>query len=442
MQPETLYAKSGDLSIAYQHFGDGQHDVLLAPGFISHLELGWEEPSLRRALERLGSFGRVITFDKRGTGLSDPTPTLPTLEDHTMDLQAVMDAAGVEKATLLGFSEGGTMAAMLAATHPERTSSLVLCGAWARLSKAPDYPIGIDIEKLRKMVKLVDRWGTGVGLSAWAPSRRDDTHLRAWWGRLQRLGASPAMARSLFATYPLLDTRRVLGAITTPTLVLHRRDDLMVPVALGRYVAEHIEGARLVELDGQDHLWFVGDTDALLDEIEAFVTGAPPGPSPDRVLLTVLFADVVGSTEKAAEMGDKRWADLLETFQETVRSSLDRYGGRLMSFAGDGFFATFDGPAAAIRGADAIRDSVHSLGLHLRTGVHTGEVEVLGSEFGGIGVHLGARVMAEAEPDEILVSSTVRDLVVGSSIDFEPRGMHELKGIPGEWQLLAVSRAA
>jgi class 3 adenylate cyclase len=439
MEPETRYARSGELTIAYQVVGEGPQNLVLAPGFISHLELAWEEPSLRRLLLRLASFRRLILFDKRGTGLSDPTPTAPTLEERAQDLLAVMDAADASTAELLGFSEGGTMALMFAATQPERTSALVLYGAWARLAVAPDYPEGIDLETLHGMVRLVDRWGTGVGLSAWAPSRRDDQRLRAWWGRLQRSGASPAMAKSLFSSYPDLDARCLLEAVRAPTLVLHRRDDRMVPVALGRYLADHLPNARYVELEGEDHLFFVGDADALLDETELFLTGERRGHRSDRVVTTILFADLVDSTALAARLGDRRWRELLEAFQTEVRRQIDQGGGRLVSFSGDGVLATFEGPARAIRVAQAIRDALARLDLAARMGVHTGEVELLGDgDVGGIGVHLAARIMALARSGEVLVSSTVRDLVVGSGIEFVPRGTHALKGVPGEWLVLEV----
>jgi class 3 adenylate cyclase/alpha-beta hydrolase superfamily lysophospholipase len=440
VDPETRYAFSGDLAIAYQVVGEGPTDVVLAPGFISHLELAWEEPSLRRFLQRLASFSRLIIFDKRGTGLSDPTPTAPTLEQRAEDLLAVMDAAGARRPVLLGFSEGGAMALLFAATHPERTAALVLYGAWARLARAPDYPDGVEPEQLRGLLGLVDRWGTGVGLGAWAPSRRDDERLRAWWGRLQRSGASPAMARSLFSSYPDLDARCLLASVRAPTLVLHRRDDRMVPAALGRYLADHIPDATYVGLDGEDHLFFVGDVDALLDETELFLTGERRGHAVDRAVTTVLFADVVDSTTRAARLGDRRWRELLEAFQDTVRRELELGGGRLISFSGDGLLATFDGPARAIRVGLAMREAVARLGLEVRVGVHTGEVELLDDgDVGGIGVHIAARIMSAAGDGEVLVSSTVRDLVVGSGIEFTGRGTHELKGVPGQWPLLAVA---
>lgn len=439
MEPQTRYAHSGDVSIAYQVVGDGPLDVVLAPGFISHVELAWEQPSLRRYLLRLAAFSRLLLFDKRGTGLSDPVPSAPTLEERTDDLRAVMDAAGMERAALLGVSEGGTMALMFAATHPQRTTALVLYGTWARLSAAPDYPQGVDPRQIEGLLGLVDRWGTGVGLSAWAPSRADDHQLRAWWAQLQRSSASPAMARTLFATYPEFDARCLLETIQTPTLVLHRTGDVMVPVALGRYLADRLPNATFVELPGDDHLFFVGDADTALDEIELFLTGAAPAQPTDRVVTTILFTDVVGSTALAAELGDRRWRELLEGLHDAVRREVERGAGRLVDFAGDGGLAVFDGPARAIRCAQRLHKAVAPLGLELRVGVHTGEVEQLvGGDVGGLAVHLAARIMAQAGAGEVLVSSTVRDLVVGSGITFAPRGTYSLKGIPGEWALLAV----
>ena len=439
MEPKTRYARSGDVAIAYQVVGEGPHDLVLAPGFISHVELSWEQPSLRRFLLRLASFSRLVIFDKRGTGLSDPVASAPTLEERADDLRAVMDAAGMERAALLGFSEGGTMALMFAASHPERTSALVLCGTWARLGWAEDYPDGVEERLLKGLTALVDRWGSGVGLSAWAPSRKDDAQLRMWWGQLQRSSASPAMARTLFASYPDLDARCLLPSIQAPTLVLHRRDDRMVPLALGRYLAEHLPHASLVELQGEDHLFFVGDTDALLDETELFLTGVKPPQTRDRLVTTILFTDVVGSTALAAELGDRRWRELLEGFTDTVRREVRQGGGRLVDFSGDGALAVFDGPARAIRCGESLHQAVSPLGLELRVGVHTGEVEQLaGGDVGGLAVHLAARIMSQAGAGEVLVSSTVRDLVVGSGLTFVPRGTYSLKGIPGEWSLLAL----
>jgi pimeloyl-ACP methyl ester carboxylesterase len=436
--PDVHYAKSGDLSIAYMAFGEGP-DLLVAPGFISHLELAWDEPSLAHFFSRLASFRRVISFDKRGTGLSDPATHAPTLEECVDDLGAVMDAAESERADIFGVSEGGAMAALLAASHPARVNALVLYGTAARLLEGPDYRFGVTPQALSNLVEITDRgWGEGVGLSTWAPSRRDDVQLRRWWARLQRLAASPGMVRNIFALYPQMDIRDALATIQAPNLVLHRRDDRMVNINLGRYLADHIPHAKLVELDGVDHLFFTGDADALLDEVEEFLTGVRPAPLVDRVLATVLFTDVVGSTERAADLGDGRWRQLLGAHHAQVRRQLERFQGHEVRATGDGFLATFDGPARAIGCATAIRDALRGLGLEVRAGLHTGEVEVADGGIEGIAVHLAARVAAKAEAGEVLVSRTVVDLVAGSGLAFADRGEHALKGVPGTWQLFAV----
>ena len=436
--PDIHYAKSGDLSIAYSVEGEGP-DLLVAPGFISHLEVGREEPSLARFYSRLASFRRVITFDKRGTGLSDPASHAPTLEECVDDLVAVMDAAGSDRTDILGVSEGGTMAMLMAATHPTRVNTLVLYGTYARLVEAPDYPLGVRAEDLAKLIEISEKgWGEGIALGAWAPSRGDDAELRQWWARLQRIAASPGMVRNIFALYPQMDIRDVLPTIQVPTLVLHRRDDRMVTIEMGRYVADHIPGAKFVELEGADHLFFTGDADAIVDEIEEFLTGARPVPTVDRVLATVLFTDIVDSTKRAVELGDERWKELLGRHDAQVRRQLERFQGREVNTTGDGFVATFDGPARAIRCATAIRDAVRSLGLEVRAGVHTGEVEVRDDDISGIAVHLAARVAGAAGAGEVLVSRTVVDLVAGSGLSFAARGEYALKGVPGEWELFAV----
>jgi len=436
--PDIRYTKSGELNIAYSVTGEGP-DLVVAPGFISHLEVGWEEPSIVHFYSRLASFRRLIAFDKRGTGLSDPATHAPTLEESVDDLRAVMDAAGVERADVLGVSEGGTMAMLLAAGHPDRVNALVLYGTYARLLEAPDYPWGVTNQALEMLVEVTGKnWGEGIGLGAWAPSRRDDAELRQWWARLQRLAASPGMVRNIFALYPQMDIRDVLPTIQVPTLVLHRRDDRMVSIELGRYLADHIPGAKLVELEGDDHLFFTGDSDTILDETQEFLTGARSMPSPERVLSTVLFTDVVGSTERAVDLGDERWRELLRSHDARVRTQLERFQGREVNTTGDGFLATFDGPARAIRCAVAIRDAVEALGLDVRAGVHTGEVEMRDADISGIAVHLAARVAAAAGAGEVLVSRTVVDLVAGSGLTFTDRGEHALKGVPGEWRLFAV----
>lgn len=439
MAPATRYAHSGEVSIAYQVVGDGPVDLVFAPGFISHVELAWEDPLLARCHERLASFSRLVLFDKRGTGLSDPVPGAATLEERTDDLLAVMDAAGSERAAIFGISEGGSMAALFAATHPERTSSLVLYGAFPRILRAPDFPVGIDPAGLQHLDAMIDRWGEGVGLEAWAPSVADDLRAREEWARYQRASASPGMVRSLFQLYPELDIRDILPAIRASTLVLHRAGDRVVPVGCGRYLAEHIPDARFVELQGNDHLWVAGDVDALLDEVEEFVTGIRERREPDRTLATILFTDIVGSTERAASLGDRSWAALLESHHASVRRQLERFRGTELDTAGDGFFAAFDGPARGIRCAVAIRDAVRSLGLEIRAGLHTGECEKAANKLTGTAVNIGARVGALAAAGEILVSSTVVDLVAGSGLSFEDRGEYELKGLTGRRRLFAVT---
>jgi pimeloyl-ACP methyl ester carboxylesterase len=439
--PETRYAKSGDVHIAYQVVGDGPIDVVFVPGFISHLEMAWEEPGIAHTYGRLASFSRLILFDKRGTGLSDRRVGLPTLEERMDDVRAVMGAVGSERAALFGISEGGSMSLLFAATYPERTTALVLWGSWATVLKSPEYPWGVSAEQVEAVAThLEPRWGTGAGWSAWMPSLADDERARRWWGKFQRSAATPADATALLTTYVLIDARGVLPAITVPTLILHRTGDRMVPVEHGRYLAEHIQGAKFVELPGADHVP-MRDQDAALDEVEEFLTGVRPQPDPDRMLATVLFTDIVDSTRRASELGDRRWRELLERHDSLVRRELERCRGREVKTTGDGFLATFDGPARAVRCVDAMRRALRSDGVEIRAGLHTGEIEVIGEDVGGIAVHIAARVAAMAGGGETLVSSTVKDLVVGSGIEFEDRGAHELKGVPGEWQIFAVTSA-
>jgi pimeloyl-ACP methyl ester carboxylesterase len=440
--PSTRYARSGDLSIAYQVVGRGPLDLVAAPGFISHLDWNWQEPSLQAFMERLTEFTRLILFDKRGTGLSDPVPGPATLEERTADLAAVMDAAGSERAAILGISEGGAMAMLFAAQHPQRVSSLVLYGAFPRITEAPGFPSGVDPAVMSGMLdRLIEHWGEGAGLTAWAPSRRRDPALRSWWGTLQRMGASPGMARGLVGHYQELDMRDVLPAVKVPALVLHRRGDRMVPIAVGRYLAENLPDGRLVELEGADHLFFVGDTETPLAEIEEFLTGYRPAPTPvSTVLATVLFVDVAGSTELVADVGDAAWAAIRRRFLDLARGALVRFSGVEVDVAGDGLLATFDGPIRAIRCAQALREAAGGDGLRVRVGVHAGEVQRLdGGQVAGLAVHIGARVMAEAEPGEVLVSGTVKDLVIGSGLAFTDRGARTLRGVPGTWPLFAVA---
>jgi class 3 adenylate cyclase len=380
----------------------------------------------------------LILFDKRGTGLSDRLPGA-TLEERMDDVRAVMDAVGSKHAALCGVCEGGPMSLLFAATYPERTSALVLYGTFARFRWDPEYPWGFTNEALNGFRAAVEEsWGTGRSLAIFAPSVADEASFRERWGRCERLGASPAAVCTLMQMDADIDVRDILSTIRVPTLVIHRTGDRLTPVGGARYTAARIPGARFIELPGDDHL-FVGDQDAIVDEIEEFLTGVRPSPEPDRVLATVLFTDIVGSTERAVELGDRRWRELLERYYTLVRSELVRFRGREIDTAGDGFFATFDGPARAIRCACAIRDAVKRLDISIRAGVHTGECEVMGSKVGGIAVHIGARVVAQAGPGEVLVSSTVKDLVAGSGLRFVDRGPHVLKGVPGEWRLFVAN---
>jgi pimeloyl-ACP methyl ester carboxylesterase len=436
MAAETKYAKSGDVHIAYQVVGSGPLDLVLVPGFISHVEEWWEEPLCARFLERLTSFSRLILFDKRGTGLSDREGGVPTLEQRMDDVRAVLTAAGSERAAVLGISEGGAMSVLFAATYPDRTAALVLYGTFAEFRSWVPTP-----QHLEHFLHAIDEgWGTGQSLPHFAPSVADDPRFRRWWARHERLGASPGAAMALMRMNSEIDVRHVLPAIRVPTLVLHRAGDVTVDVEAGRYQAAHIPGARYVELPGIDHLPFVRDAEAVLEEIEEFLTGVRPAPEPDRVLATVMFTDIVGSTELAARLGDRRWRDLLDAHHAAVRRELARFRGREVKTAGDGFLATFDGPARAVRCAEVISATIRTLGIEVRAGLHTGEIELIGEDVGGIAVHVGARVAAEAGPSEVLVSSTVKDLVAGSGLRFDDRGVHGLKGVPEEWRLFALER--
>jgi pimeloyl-ACP methyl ester carboxylesterase len=442
VQPETRYAKSGDLNIAYQVVGEGPLDLIYVPGWISNVELMWEEPAHAHVVGRLARFSRLILFDKRGTGLSDPVPldSLPTLEERMDDVRAVLDAVGCERAALFGFSEGGLMSVLFAATYPNRITALVLYGTFAKRIWSPDYPWAPTPEARRREIEELERnWADKMDLDQLAPS--EDEAFKQRLAKYFRRSASPGAAVALLRMNTQIDVRDVLPTIQAPTLVVHRTDDRDVNVEEGRWIAARIPGAKYVELPGDNHTLWAGDTDAIVDEIEEFLTGVRRGPEPDRVLATVLFTDVVGSTERATELGDRRWRELLERHHAAVRRELERFQGREVDTAGDGFLATFDGPARAIRCARAIGDALGELGLHVRAGLHTGECELVGEKVAGVAVHTGARVAAEARPGEVLVSQTVKDLVAGSGIEFEDRGIHELKGVPGEWRLYAVSNA-
>jgi class 3 adenylate cyclase len=439
VQAETRYAKSGDVSIAYQVVGDGPMDIVLVPGFVSHLELDWEEPRSARFLGRLGSISRLIRFDKRGTGLSDRPGGLPDLETRMDDVRAVLDAVGSERAALFGYSEGGPMSILFAGTYPERTSALVLYGTYAkRRDPDDDYPWAPTWEARQAYAAEIERdWGWQADMQRMSPSA--DDAMAGWWAARARAAASPGAARDLILMNSQIDVRALLPAIRVPTLVLHRSGDRDSRPEEGRYIAEQIPGARFIELPGDDHFPSI-DGDQILDEVEEFLTGERGAAEPDRVLATVLFTDIVGSTEIAAQRGDRAWRELLERHHSLVRRQLLRFRGKEVDTVGDGFFASFDGPARAIRCACAVVDAVHELGIDVRAGLHTGECELVEGKVAGIAVHTGARVASHAQPGEVLVSRTVRDLVAGSGIGFQDRGSQELKGIPGEWRIYAVER--
>jgi pimeloyl-ACP methyl ester carboxylesterase len=439
--PETRYTKSGDTHIAYQVIGKGPIDLVWVPGFVSHLEYQWEEPRWAAMLRRLASFSRLICFDKPGTGLSDRLASIPTLEQRMDDVRAVMDAVGSRRAALLGLSEGGPMSVLFAATYPERTSALILYGSYARRLWAPDYPFGRPEDEMRRILDQAEReWGGPVAIDMWAPSDAGNDDFRRYFANYRRLSASPGAAVTVMKLAAEIDIRHVLPAVRVPTLVLHRAGDRVSRIENARYLAAHIPGAKLVEMAGDDHIPFVGDGEAFVDEIEEFLTGVRPEHGRDRVLATILFTDVVGSTERAAALGDRRWREVLEGYYGVARRELTRFRGREIDTAGDGLFAAFDGPARAIQCAWRILDGVPALGVELRAGLHTGECEMVGPKLGGIAVHIGARVAGEAKPGEVLVSGTVKDLVAGSGIEFESRGTRALKGVPGEWPLFAVAR--
>ena len=441
MEGAIHYTTSADgTGIAWRRLGEGDVEVVWLGGFVGHLEVMLEQPLVRRFFERLGAFATVVAYDKRGQGLSDRPDRPATMEEHADDLLAVMDAAELERPTLIGVSEGGPAAIVFGAAHPDRVGKLVLYGTYARLLADADYPDGATLERLDRMRETaLDRWGDPVALRGFAPSMADDRAFGEWWARLLRLGVSRAGIRHIVDTWEQLDVRAALPSIRVPTLVMCRSTDRMTPFAWSQYLAEHIDGARLVDLGAGDHVFFTGDTESLLRELHEFLTGTPGGPVPEDVLATVVFTDIVGSTERAAALGDTEWHRVLERHDDLVRAELARWRGREVKQLGDGFLAAFEGPARAIRCAQAITEGVRRFGLEIRAGVHTGECERRGDDLAGMAVHIGARVGAAADAGEILVSGTVRDLVVGSGIAFADRGTHELKGVPGEWRLYAVA---
>ena len=434
--PRTRYAvAAGGVNVAYQVLGQGPPDLVCVPSAGSHLEVFWEEPSVARYLSRLGSFSRLILFDKRGVGMSDRTGGVPTLDERMDDVRAVMDAAGSARAALLGMSEGGAIAAMFAATYPERVSCLVLLGGAIRRWLAPE----IDLDDPAVIAYLDQHFGEGLFIDMGAPSVAKDERVRAWSARVERLGMTPTSFRALLKMNTSFDARSVLPAVTTPTLIVHRSGDSAVGVDQGREAAQLIPGARYVELPGDDHLPYFEDPEMTLALIEEFVTGERHPMEADRLLATVVFTDIVNSTGHASCMGDRGWREILDSYDSCVNREVDRFRGRVVKSTGDGTLATFDGPGRAVQWARSVRDVTRSLGFDIRAGLHTGEIELRGQDIAGLAVVIGQRVSAQAGPGEVLVSSTVKDLVAGSGIEFQDRGDHELKGVPGAWRLFAVT---
>jgi class 3 adenylate cyclase/pimeloyl-ACP methyl ester carboxylesterase len=444
MRPETRYVRSSEGYVAYQVFGEGPPDVLFVTSWATNLDAMWEEPSLAYFLHRLTGIGRVICFDKRGSGVSDPVAlaSLPTLEEWMDDATVVLDAVGSDRTAIIGDTEGGPMATLLAATFPNRVLALVLVNSFARWQRAGDYPIGMPEHTTEKLLVEYERhWGQDPAILALtAPSVADDPQMQEWFVRYQRLAMPPGAATRMYRWVTQLDVRSVLPTISVPTLVLHKTDNRHYRLTFGRYLAEHIPEARIIELAGTDCFpFYTRESAGTLDEIQAFLTGIRAGPSTERELATVLFTDIVGSTRLAAEMGDARWLEWRDVHDYLVRRNLAASRGREIQTTGDGFLATFDGPARAIYCAVHIRDAVHSLGGEIRAGLHTGEIQLQDDNVGGVAVHLASRVMSVAGPGDVLVSGTLSDLVVGSGISFEDRGMHSLKGVPGEWRLFRVT---
>jgi pimeloyl-ACP methyl ester carboxylesterase len=441
MPPKTSYAQSGDVNVAYQVLGEGPPDLVHAFGWLSHLDFMWTDPTTTSFMRRLADFTRLILFDKRGTGLSDPVGGAPTFEERMDDIRAVMDAAGSERAALMGFSEGTALAALFAATHPDRTQALILydgvChGALVEGDVDPKWATLAE-----QVLATIDVWGDGDTKDWVAPTLPDTPMQRRFWGAFERASMSPGAARALWDAIQRMDIRDILPTIAVPTLVMHHADS-PIPASQGRLMAELIPGARYVELPGRDHLPGAGNPEAIAGEIEEFLTGVRSAGSVDRVLTTVLFTDIVDSTRRAADLGDRAWRELLEQHDALVRSQIDRFRGREVKQTGDGFVARFDGPARGIRCACAITDEAAELGIQVRAGLHTGECELIGEDIGGLAVHVAARVGARAGAGEVFVSGTVRDLVLGSGIDLVDKGASELKGVPGEWRLFAVGTDA
>ncbi len=443
MQPKTQYTKSGDVNVAFQVVGEGQFDLVFVYGFVSHLDFQWTDPAFTSLLRRLASFSRVILFDKRGTGLSDPVGAAPTFDERMDDVRAVMDAVGSEQAVLVGFSEGGVIAALFASTYPDRCRALVLYEAWVSGLLDEDANPGGEkwLQFDWEVRDTIEHWGEGRSLEWAAPSRAGSVLTKRMWGAFERAALSPAMAEALWDAITRCDIRAVIPTIDIPTLVLAYRDSA-IPVEHSRFMASHIDGARLVELPGEDHAVAGGDPERVADEVEEFLTGVRRSSSTGRVLATVMLTDIVGSTERGAAIGDTAWKALRERHDGMLRQQLPRFGGRELKQTGDGFLATFDGPARAVECADAVREAIRELGLELRIGIHTGECEVIGDDITGMAVNIAARIGGLAGPSEVLVSSTVHDLVVGSDLRFADAGTHQLKGVPGEWRLFRVAKTA
>jgi class 3 adenylate cyclase/pimeloyl-ACP methyl ester carboxylesterase len=438
--PRTRYAKSGQLAIAYQVLGEGPQSLIVVPPGLALMDAAWDEPALANFWRRLSTFMRLVVLDKRGTGLSDRVEGVPTLEDRMDDVRAVMDAVGLDRAALLGGSEAGPITALFAATHPERVTALILINAVVKWTATADFPWAYSPEQIQTQLDYVEQgWGSGwSGENFFAPSLSGDARAREWVARVERLTGTPSAMATLLAMNALIDVRPILDTIVVPTLVIQRAADHVVDAHNGRYFADHIEGSKYVELPGEDHWWWVGDANSIVEEIEEFITGKRHAPDVDRVLKTLLFTDIVASTERASQLGDHTWRDLLDLHDGMVRSQLDRFQGQEVNTTGDGFVACFDGPARAIRCAQAIISGATELGVQVRAGIHTGECERRGHDLAGIAVHVAARVAAIARPHEVLVTGTVRDLVAGSGIGFDDRGEHSLKGVSGRWVLLAA----
>ena len=436
MHPVTRYAKSGNVHVAYQVFGEGQIDLVFVPGFISNIENYWEEPSFARWLRKLASFARVIAFDKRGTGLSDRVEPLPTMDERMDDVRAVMDAADSKRAAVYGLSEGGSLATLFAATYPERCQALVLCGAFAKFSSW--FPTAERLEAFYEYVE--SKWGTGANITTWAPAKKDDPAFREWWARRERVSASPAAVIALMRMNSMIDISGILPYVRVPTLVIHRTQDPVVNVEGGRQLAKSIPNARLLEFPGINHLPYLGDdVDQITNEVAEFLTGVKPAAGGERTLATVLLTDIVDSTKRAEALGDRRWRELLDAHNSIFRRELARFRGVEVKTLGDGFLATFDGPGRAIECSLALIATIRSLGIEIRAGLHTGEVEVGENDVRGIAVHVAARVAALAQPSECLVTRTVKDLVAGADILFIERGKRDLKGLTEAIDLFAAT---